>query len=149
MNWEHEAEFIVNWLRDKVSAANAKGLVIGLSGGIDSSVVAALSKRAFPDNVVGVIMPCQSNPQDAEHGQLVAKTFNIPVHVVDLCDTYNSFISTVSATDGQEVVQLTKANVKPRLRMTTLYYFAGANNYLVVGTGNRSELEIGYFTKYG
>lgn len=149
MNWQEETDNIVSWLRDKVKKAGAKGLVVGLSGGIDSSVIAAISKRAFPENVVGVIMPCNSNPEDAEHGRLIANTFDIPVYTVDLFETFSTLHSTISNAVKKEGNQMTVANLKPRLRMTTLYYFAGLFNYLVSGTGNKSELETGYFTKYG
>lgn len=149
MNWEKEVRLIIDWMREKVEDAGAKGLVIGLSGGIDSSVVAVLSKMAFPDNVLGVVMPCNSITKDTEHGLLVAETFNIPVHKIDLTDTFNMLLTNIKAIDRTEPHQLAVANIKPRLRMTTLYYYSGLYNYLVAGTGNRSELEIGYFTKYG
>lgn len=149
VNGDQETAKIVSWMKEKVAGAGAKGVVVGLSGGIDSSVVAAISKKAFPESVVGIIMPCCSNPTDAEHGQLVAATFNIPTYTVDLTETFFSLHQSIISVTQKEANQLTVANMKPRLRMTTLYYFAGLFNYLVAGTGNKSEIETGYYTKYG
>jgi NAD+ synthase len=149
MNWEQETAKIASWMKEKVAGAGAKGVVVGLSGGIDSSVVAAISKKAFPESVVGIIMPCFSNPTDAEHGELVAATFNIPTYTIDLAETFFFLHQSIISVTQKEANPLTVANMKPRLRMTTLYYFAGLFNYLVAGTGNKSELETGYYTKYG
>lgn len=137
---------LVNWLREKVEEANAKGLVFGLSGGIDSAVVAGLAKKAFPKNSLGVIMPCHSNPIDEKHGLLVAESLRFKTTKIDLTNTYDVFIETVS-NEGEN--RLAQANVKPRLRMTTLYYLAQNYNYLVAGPSNKSEFTVGYFTKHG
>lgn len=145
-NIERVCDNLVNWLRDKVQEAGCKGLVVGLSGGIDSAVVAALAKRAFPENSLGVIMPCHSNSKDEEHARLVAETIGLKTVKVDLSKTFDSLIDELKD-DGANLLAV--SNIKPRLRMTTLYYFAQKNKYLVAGTGNKSELTIGYFTKYG
>ena len=139
-------EKIVLWLKDRVKSANAKGLVFGLSGGIDSAVVAALAKKAFPDTSLGIAMPIHSRSEDMEHAELVAKYLDLELAVVDLSKTYDSLIE---ASKLNSCNKLAKANIKPRLRMTTLYYFAQNNGYLVCGSSNKSEFEIGYFTKYG
>lgn len=136
---------LIDWLKEKVLEANGKGLVFGLSGGIDSSLVAALAKKAFPENSLGIIMPCYSNPEDEKDALLVAKTLNLKTKKVDLSDTYDVFLK---STEVSTYDQLAKANIKPRLRMTTLYYFAQLNNYLVAGGTNKSEFEVGYFTKH-
>jgi len=141
-------DFLVNWLSEQVEAAGAKGLVFGLSGGIDSAVVAALCKRAFPDDCLGVIMDIHSNPQDAEHAMLVAAKLDLKVKRLFMDQVYDSFLQVIAA-DPETDSKLTLANIKPRLRMTALYYYASKYNYLVVGTSNRSEYTIGYFTKYG
>ncbi|WP_427339063.1 NAD(+) synthase [Caloranaerobacter sp. DY30410] len=145
-NIERVCDNLVNWLRDKVQEAGCKGLVVGLSGGIDSAVVAALAKRAFPENSLGVIMPCHSNSEDEEHARLVAETIGLKTVKVDLSKTFDSLLDELKD-DGTNLLAV--SNIKPRLRMTTLYYFAQKNKYLVAGTGNKSELTIGYFTKYG
>jgi len=142
---------IANWIKNKVTEANAKGVIVGLSGGIDSSCVAVLCKKAFPENTKGIILPCISNDQDREHAELIAKQFNIPFEVVDIEESFKTLIKSITGEkyDKAKHEGLAVANIKPRLRMTTLYYFANKYNYLVVGTDNKSEEQIGYFTKYG
>jgi len=141
-------EQLVEWIRARVTEAGCSGAVVGLSGGIDSAVTATLCKKAFPDNTLGVIMPCYSNPQDALDAKAVAEEFDIPYKVVDLSSTFDQLLESI---EGKADVEksMAVANIKPRLRMTTLYYHASINNSLVVGTDNRSELKVGYFTKFG
>ncbi|HLT58987.1 MAG TPA: NAD(+) synthase [Limnochordales bacterium] len=146
---------VVNWLREQVAAAGAAGAVFGLSGGIDSAVVAALCRRAFPGACLGVIMPCHSDPADEADARLLAEHEGVPVVRVDLTPVYDRLLTALRAAAGglaaapAERVRLAEANLKPRLRMQTLYYIANLHNYLVVGSSNRSELHVGYFTKYG
>lgn len=137
---------IIKWLQDKVNEANGKGLVLGLSGGIDSAVVAALAKRAFPENTLGIIMPCHSHPIDEEHGRLVANAIGLKVEKVDLTNTYDVLLNSVFI---KTTNKMALANIKPRLRMTTLYYYAQNLGYLVLGPTNKSEFTVGYFTKHG
>lgn len=143
-NLDEVKDRIVEWLKGKVEEAGAKGAVIGLSGGVDSSLVAALAKKAFGDNVIGVIMPCGSVDQDAEHARELAEKFGIKTEFVDIKPIFDRLRQSLPPGEG-----IAAANLKPRLRMVTLYYFANLNNYLVLGTGNKSELMIGYYTKYG
>jgi len=144
------AEHLTDWIHAEVTAGGGRGAVFGLSGGIDSAVVAALAKRAFPHHSLGIVMPCHSNQRDAEDGALVAHHFGVPSATVDLGPVYDLLLQELggSCTDLPES-QLATANLKPRLRMTTLYAFANQLGYRVLGTGNRSELAVGYFTKYG
>jgi len=147
---QERAEKIIQWLKCMLEKAEAKGFVVGLSGGIDSAVTAALCKRVCPDATIGVIMPCYSNPQDALDAQLVADTLGIPVEKVVLDDMFEMFVRKLTGEQYDRTKKdLTVANIKPRLRMTTLYFFAARNKFLVVGTSNKSELKVGYFTKYG
>lgn len=139
---------IENWLREKLYAAGEKGGIVGLSGGIDSAVVAAILKRVCGDRMMSVIMPCHSHPEDHLHAELVARHFELPHLVVDLTATYDTLQAALPAA-GSEGAELAAANLKPRLRMATLYYLAQERNLLVCGTGNRVELTVGYFTKYG
>ena len=139
---------LVDWLRDKAREAGAKGAVVGMSGGIDSSVVAVLCKRAFPDTVLGVLMPCHSIAEDMEHAHLVAKEFGIATETVSIDAAYDSLVAAMRA-DASPGPKLAEANLKPRLRMATIYFYANRLNYLVVGSSNRCELGVGYFTKYG
>ena len=149
-NYEKLTEKLVGWIKEKIECANCSGAVVGLSGGIDSAVTAVLCKRAFPDNTLGVIMPCYSNRQDEEDARLLAEEFDLAYKVVNLEKPFDSLKEVIGITE--EIAsdnRLAVANIKPRLRMTTLYYHASINNALVVGTDNRSELKVGYFTKYG
>ncbi|MBU0502403.1 MAG: NAD(+) synthase [Candidatus Margulisbacteria bacterium] len=141
---------ISSWLKQRVSEAGAKGCVFGLSGGVDSAVVAVLCRQAFSKNSLGLIMPCHSNPQDAADAQKVAAKFLIPTKTIELRQSFEELYSKLEgkAYDGK-ARGLAIANLKPRLRMLTLYYYANKNNYLVVGTGNKSEAVMGYCTKYG
>jgi NAD+ synthase len=118
--------------------------VLGLSGGIDSAVAAALCKQALGEAVLGVFMPCHSQPQDRVDARLVAEQLGIEMIEVSLDEAYDSLLRLLPA--GTD---LARANLKPRLRMLTLYFLANSRNGLVVGTGNKAELIVGYFTKYG
>lgn len=138
------AEKISDWIRQRVTAAGKKGIVVGLSGGIDSAVVAVLARKALKDNVIGLILPCGNDAIDEELAMKLADKFRIKTQKVDLYDIYTRLCAYFTA--GTAVA---RANLKPRLRMMVLYYFANTLDYLVAGTGNRSELMIGYFTKHG
>jgi len=141
---------LTSWISDAVLAAGAKGVVVGMSGGVDSSVVAVLCRRAFPEAILGVIMPCHSDKVDREHAELVATKFNIPVEVIVLDGVFDTLVKILPGDDYNAAVgRLAEVNIKPRLRMVVLYYFANRLNYLVVGAGNRSELSVGYSTKHG
>ena len=128
---------IVEWLRQRLNQSGARGFVFGLSGGIDSAVVARLCQAAAPANVVGVLMPCHSDPLDESDAQLVAEHFRIPTIRVDLAPAYDGFTSTLrdaletlpkehvpDAAHATEDIKarLPLANLKPRMRMTTLYF---------------------------
>ena len=164
-NYEKIEKKLIDWIRKKVNNADCQGAVIGLSGGIDSSVTSLLCQKAFPENTLGIIMPCQSNPEDRVDAIKHAEKFRIKYKEIDLGNLYKNFLQTIDSNDSEidlnELInsqnlaaaennlKLALANMKPRLRMTLLYYYANLKNYLVVGTDNRSELKLGYFTKYG
>ncbi|MDM7999916.1 MAG: NAD(+) synthase [Dehalococcoidia bacterium] len=139
---------LVEWLRDSARMAGAKGFVFGMSGGIDSSVVAVLCMRALPQNTLGLLLPCYSAAEDMEHARLVASQFGIPTETVVLDSVYDQLLSVLPAHRGANRT-LAESNLKPRLRMATLYFFANNLNYMVVGSSNRCELGVGYFSKYG
>lgn len=150
MNSAKIAEKLSLWIEERVAAAGSKGVVLGLSGGVDSSVVAVLCQRAFPQKTLGLIMPCHSHNQDIEHAQALAEKFSIPTRTVVLDSTYDTLLKALPDEKASpEASRLAKANLKARLRMLTLYYFANRLDYLVVGSGNRDELALGYFTKHG
>lgn len=143
------ADQLIDWIQTRVLAANCRGTVLGLSGGIDSAVVAALCRRALKDTTMGVIMPCHSMPQDEEDARLVAASLGLETARVDLTGTYDCLMAAIEQATGNQPTRLAQANTKARLRMTALYAVAATRTALVVGTGNRSELTIGYFTKHG
>lgn len=149
LNKDYEAiiEELTDWLRVKITDAGCKGAVVGLSGGIDSSVTAVLCKKAFPENTLGLILPCKSNPQDKKDAVKIAERFDIDYQVHDLEKTFQTLYKEIGNPKTEN--KLAVANLKPRLRMTTLYYYANLQDSLVVGTDNLSELKLGYFTKYG
>lgn len=135
---------IANWIKEQVKKAGRKGIVFGLSGGLDSAVIAHLASMAVGDNVLGLILPCESSAEEIELAIKAAEKAGIKTKEVSLDKAFGEL---AGACEGANA--LAKANLKPRLRMAVLYYFANTLNYLVVGTGNKSELSIGYFTKYG
>lgn len=138
-------EKIIVWIKKQVKQAQAKGIVLGLSGGVDSSVVAALAKEAVgKKRVLALILPCHSQIQDLQDAKLVANKLKVKIKMIDLSSIYDSLIVILPKAGS-----LAKANLKPRLRMLVLYYFSNKLNYLVCGTGNKSELMVGYFTKHG
>jgi NAD+ synthase len=150
MDAELLAGKLSGWIKEKVLAAGCKGAVLGMSGGIDSSVVAGLCAKVFPDNTLGLILPCHSIDQDKEHAELAAKKFKLPTKLVALDNIYDSFLKRLPDFKADPAyAKLAQANLKARLRMVTLFYTANQLKYLVIGSGNKSELTVGYFTKYG
>jgi len=154
---------IVDWLRQRLTAAGARGFAVGLSGGVDSAVVARLCQLAAPGHVAAAILPCRSDSRDEADALQVADQFALPVIRIDLEPTYDALIAEMRGAltrldaqvaadarhDDGDVARVALGNVRPRLRMTALYFVANSLGYLVAGTGNRSELMIGYFTKHG
>lgn len=135
---------IADWIKTQVDKAGKKGIVFGLSGGIDSAVLGAISRQALGNNVLGLILPCKNAAEDVKLAQKVAKKLNIEAKEVALDNIFDEL-----ARISQDATTLAKGNLKARLRMAVLYYFANDMNYLVAGAGNKSEITIGYFTKYG
>lgn len=137
------------WIRDRISEAGAKGAVLGISGGVDSSALAALLRRILGrEGLLALMMPCRSMPVDEEDATLLAEALDIQTMKVDLTETYDACKKQIEASLG-ELSSLAIANLKPRLRMTTLYAVAQTRGALVFGASNRCEMEFGYFTKFG
>lgn len=138
---------ITNFIKDFVSKSKKDGVVIGLSGGIDSTVTAYLCVKALGNqNIIGLIMP-EANvtpEEDIKDAITVATKLNIEYHVIDITNYVKSIEALIPNAD-----QVSKGNIRARMRMIILYYYANVKNYLVVGTGDKSELLLGYFTKYG
>jgi len=148
-DYAKELENRIAFIRERLEKSGAQGVVYGNSGGKDSVLVGALCKRAC-DNTVGIIMPCQSKRnfgEDMEDGIAAARRFGIEMRTVDLTACRESVIAAVGGIAALNGPAL--SNIAPRLRMTTLYAVAAAENRLVAGTGNRSERYMGYFTKWG
>jgi len=148
---DYKAEFEnrVEYIRRTLANAHCDGIVFGNSGGKDCALAGILCKAAC-DNTVGVIMPCASKRNygaDADDGRVLAESFNIESRTVDLTPAREALVEELSKVTELNSGALT--NIAPRLRMTTLYAIAAAENRLVVGTGNRSERYMGYFTKWG
>ncbi|MFH1146958.1 MAG: NAD(+) synthase [Pseudomonadota bacterium] len=141
---ESDITAMSEWIKKEVEKAGAAGAVFGISGGIDSAVTAALCKKAAGDNSLGLIMPCHSLEEDLRHAELVSSTIGVSTQRIDLAPAFDGLKALLPPGN-----QIACANLKPRLRMITLYYFSNLHNYLVVGTGNKSEISLGYFTKYG
>ncbi len=138
------AEKISQWIKNKVDALGKSGALFGLSGGLDSTIVAVLTKKALGEKCLALVMPCRSNANDERDALEIAQTFDIKTERVDLALPFNELLKLLPSGN-----KLAVGNMKPRLRMITAYYYANCLNYLVVGTGNKSEIETGYFTKYG
>lgn len=143
------ADKLVFWIKERVLSAGLKGAVFGMSGGIDSSLIAVLSKKAFDKTSLGLIMPCCSIEQDERHAMAVADKFTIETRKIALDSLYDSVTQVLSGVMETPFSKLTQANIKARLRMITLYAHANQLGYMVIGSGNKSELVTGYFTKYG
>ena len=141
---------IILWIQNYVKEIGAKGVVIGNSGGKDSATVIALASLALgKENVLTVGMPCQSKAKDLEDAKLVAQTFGVKILEVNLTDAYKKLEEEINEKMDRKLNEEATINIKPRLRMTTLYAIAQNYNYLVMGTGNLCEAMVGYTTKWG
>ena len=148
-NYQDEFEKRVAYIRAKVREARADGIVFGNSGGKDSALVGILCKAAC-SNTLGVIMPCASRQnygQDRDDGNALASQYGIETRIVDLTAVREAELKALEGVAS--LSDMAVANIAPRLRMTTLYTIGQSENRLVAGTGNRSEIYMGYFTKWG
>lgn len=146
-SWKPVVEKITTFINNKVDEANAQGVVLGLSGGVDSACAICLSQKAVgSEKVFAVIAPEEglTPPEDVEDSVNLCEKLCIDYKVIKINPLVNTFIQTLG-----EKNDTATANLKPRIRMAALYFFANSKNMLVVGTGNRTELKVGYFTKYG
>lgn len=140
----------INWIKDYVTKSGANGIVIGNSGGKDSATVLAMAVKAIgKENVVSVAIPCYSNNNDLEDAKLVANTFDVKLLTINLTNSYQKMEEEINSQLDDKLSKEAIVNIKPRLRMTTLYGIAQTLNYLVIGTGNLCEAMVGYTTKWG
>lgn len=145
-----EMENSITWIKQYVENSRAKGIVIGNSGGKDSATVLAMAVEAIgKENVLAVSMPCNSQNTDFEDAKLVAEKFGVNFIKVDLTNCYSEMEKEINSKLEQNLSKESTVNIKPRLRMTTLYGIAQSLNYLVIGTGNLCEAMVGYTTKWG
>ncbi len=138
---------IVSFLSKMVKEAGAGGFVLGVSGGLDSAVVLRLCTKAVgKQNTLALLMPTKDSlVEDLADGRMLCELEGVEHKVVDITKPVEAFRKAV----GGDVGRVPLANIKARCRMVVLYYFANANNRIVAGTSNKSELLMGYFTKYG
>lgn len=154
MQTEKVVNHIVDWLKDYATAANMNGFVLGISGGIDSAVTSALCAKTGMRTLC-VEMPIHQAPNQVDFSQkhitfLKEHFANVSDILVELTPVFEEFKKAVPLTRESDNLNLTLANTRARLRMSTLYYFAGLHKYLVTGTGNKIEdFGVGFFTKYG
>tara|TARA_R110002072_G_scaffold185006_1_gene341709 strand:+ start:402 stop:1190 length:789 start_codon:yes stop_codon:yes gene_type:complete len=154
MKTEKVADYIINWLKEYATKANVNGFVVGVSGGIDSALTSTLCAKTGLKTLC-VEMPIHQAASQVsraeEHIAQLKKRFeNVSEVKVDLTATFENFKSEVPTIDNQAKVDLSLANTRARLRMTSLYYLAGIHGLLVAGTGNKVEdFGVGFYTKYG
>ncbi len=149
-NYPVMKEKITDFIRQKVREAGSDGAVIGLSGGIDSALTAYLAVEALgADKVLGLLLPEKgiTPRQDIDDATEVAKILGIEHKIIDISEVLCSFSSSIPDYDMNNL--LSNGNLKARTRMCILYYHANLMHRMVVGTGNKTELLLGYFTKYG
>ena len=150
---EEISNYISSWLLEYSNKSKTKGFVVGVSGGIDSAVTSTLAAKTGKEVLV-VEMPIHQDPTQVTRAQdhiafLKDKYPNVTSQRVDLTEMYETFRKSLPPTN-LESEELSLVNTRARIRMTTLFYFAGLHNYLVAGTGNKVEdFGIGFFTKYG
>lgn len=154
MQTDKVVDHIVNWLKDYSTKANMNGFVLGISGGIDSAVTSALCAKTGMRTLC-LEMPIHQQKNQVtraqKHIQYLKKHFaNVSNLEVNLTPVFDNFRQAVPDSENSDNLALSLANTRARLRMTTLYYFAGMHSYLVAGTGNKVEdFGVGFFTKYG
>jgi len=153
-----ETEKVIEFIRKYYKDNNLKGVILGISGGKDSGVVAGLFAKALGnENVIGVTMPCHSKEEDKIDAKLISDYYNFELINFDITNTFDVFKDELKhlGNFNEEQLKNSDINLKPRLRMATLYYLAAlysnlkGGTYLVAGTSNKCELYVGYFTKGG
>lgn len=145
----HTIKLIEDFIRTRVSEAGAKGVVIGLSGGIDSAVVASIAVRALdPKTILALFLPSETTPNtDLKDVKLLCSQLKIELTKINIQKQIDIFAKEIQEKEDSSLIEW--ANIKPRIRQSVFYFFANRLNYLLCGAGNKSELMIGYFTKFG
>ncbi len=155
-NAKKETEKIISFIKNYFQEQNLGGVIIGISGGKDSAVVAALFTKAIgSENVIGVTLPCHSKEEDRTDAQLVSQKYGFKLINLDLTSAFDAIENEARKLTDFTISEDSSINAKPRLRMTALYYLAqmyskkNQKTYIVAGTGNQCEEYVGYFTKGG
>ena len=146
MNLLHITNCITDFIRNEVTTANSQGIVLGLSGGLDSSVALYLATKALGNNkVLGLILPDKkvSQQSDIDDAIELSQKIGINYHVIDITEIKQKYI------DILPLEKIAIGNLTARIRMNLIYYYANIEHKLVLGTSDKSELMIGYFTKFG
>ncbi|HDZ4932157.1 TPA: NAD+ synthase [Campylobacter jejuni] len=145
MDWQKITEKICDFIKEKVKSSQTQGVVLGLSGGIDSALVATLCKRALKKNVFALLMPTQiSNKANLEDALRLCKDLELEYKIIEIQSILDAFLR-----QSESITQIAIGNFAARIRMSLLYDYSALKNSLVVGTSNKSELLLGYGTIYG
>lgn len=150
LDWLDVETKVTRFISDYVDKIKAKGIIVGLSGGIDSCVVGALSAKAIGGNrILGLMLPEKEtrNEEDIRHAKLVIKKFKLRSHLCDITSTLEAVYTSIPIFDTED--RVCKGNIKARTRMLYNYYYANKLNMLVCGSSDKSETMMGYFTKWG
>ncbi len=147
-DYSYAIKRIIGFLKEYLEVNNAKGYVVGLSGGVDSSTAVTLAVKAVDsDSVIGIIMPDKTStpPEDIKDAVKLARDLGIKYFEIEISGFIKNYMKIPFFIENK----IALGNLKARIRMTLLYYLANTRNYLVLGTGDKSEILLGYFTKYG
>lgn len=150
MNLEIEQNRIIDFIRNEIRKAGVDGAVIGISGGIDSALAATLTVKALgKDKVLGIHMPESSltPSEDSKDAKTLADWLGIEFQTIDISGILSAFMAAIPESESAD--RLSMGNLKARIRMSLLYFHANRMNRMVIGTGNKTEILLGYFTKYG
>lgn len=146
IDFSKKIDSVVSWIDEYIKRSNAKGIVFGVSGGVDSALLCAIANKYFPNKSLALTMHIENQQEDIDDADLVLKTFD-KVERIDV-ELEKAYIATKSIL-SPNLKEETLGNLKSRLRMVTLYSYAQEREYLVAGTSNAAEYVTGYFTKYG
>lgn len=150
MNLETAQNKIIDFIRNETLKAGVTGAVIGISGGIDSALAATLAVKALgKDQVLGIHMPESglTPAEDSKDAKALADWLDIEFQTIDISGIISAFLAAVPKSESAD--RLSMGNLKARTRMSLLYFHANRMNRMVIGTGNKTEILLGYFTKYG
>ena len=146
MNWNDIKKQLINFLKDEVKKTGLEKVVVGISGGLDSAVVAVLCKEVFGDKMSGVLMPSKySSDSSIKDAKELCEKFNISYETVNISAMVDGYFDN----NDTKASSLRIGNLSARMRMSVLYDISARDNSLVVGTSNKSEILLGYGTIFG